>query len=88
MNRLKKIAYNCHKATLLIEKKQIEGITAMEKIELNIHLAGCSVCRLFQQQSMAINEMVRNVFHSSNQGTLTLDNDFKMTLQTMIDKRL
>jgi len=88
MKQLKKIAYDCRKATLLIEKKQTDGITTMEKIELNIHLSGCSVCRLFQRQSIAINQMVRDVFHSSKHVVLELDNNFKMTLQTMIDEKL
>ena len=88
MNNLKKIAYNCRKETFLIEKKQIATITAREKIELNFHLVGCSVCRLFQQQSIVINEMIKDIFNSTAHETLKLDNDFKTALQSRIDERL
>ena len=84
MNKLTKIAYNCRKATFLIEKKQIGNLSLSEKIELKIHLAGCSVCRLFQQQSIVINTMVRTHLH----GGIKLDDEFKKDLQDLIDKEL
>ena len=88
MTKSEKIAYNCRKATFLIEKKQMDAITAREKIELNFHLAGCSVCRLFQKQSTVINQMIQDMFHSSIHWELKLDNDFKIVLQTRIDERI
>ncbi|ATP58221.1 hypothetical protein CPT03_17985 [Pedobacter ginsengisoli] len=88
MNQLKKIQYNCRKATYLIEKQQIGRITTREKLELKIHLAGCSICKTFQRQSILINHMVRNLFQSSSQTDLKLDEDFKKDLQKRIDQKL
>lgn len=85
---LKKIAYNCKKATFLIEKKQIGSITLLERMELRYHLAGCSVCRIFEQQSSLINKMIRSLFHSSQHTEIKLDEPFKKALQKRIDERL
>lgn len=87
-SELKKIAYNCRKATFLIEKKQIGEITLLEKMELKIHLAGCSVCRTFEQQSITINRMVKELFHVPGENKVGLDEEFKKDLQGRIEKRL
>jgi len=88
-DEIEKIAYNCKKATFLIEKKQIGTISLREKLELKIHLAGCSVCRIFEQQSTKINEMVKNLFHTNNQQEeIKLDEDFKKAMQERIEKEL
>ncbi len=87
MNELKKIIYNCKKATLLIEKKQVGTLTLRERLELRIHLAGCDVCKLFQKQSIIINRMIRQLFHGAS-NEIKLGNDFKMTLQDRIEKEL
>jgi hypothetical protein len=88
MSELKKIAYNCKKATFLIEKKQIGKITMREKLELKIHLAGCSVCRVFQQQSVMINRMVHDLLRASNYKEIKLDDEFKKDLQNKIEHEL
>lgn len=84
---LKKIAYNCKKATFLIEKQQIGKITLREKLELKIHLTGCSICVTFMQQSAMINQMAKKLFHS-DQHQLRLDDAFKKQLQNRIDDQL
>lgn len=88
MDELTKIAYNCKKATYLIEKQDIGEITLREKLELKIHLAGCKVCRVFQQQSIAINRMVKNIFHQHDAENIKLDDEFKNELQHLIDEQL
>ena len=77
MGAIKKIRYNCHKATLLIEKKLIDKITFGEEIGLRIHLVGCSVCRIFGKQSHMINKMVQQLFHSANNSDLHLDDNLQ-----------
>lgn len=84
---LKKIAYNCRKATFLIEKQQIAKITRREQLELKIHLVGCPICITFMHQSAVINQMTRKMFHL-NQTELKLEEDFKKQLQTRIDNQV
>lgn len=84
----KKIAYNCRKATFLIEKQQLSTITTKEKIELKIHLAGCSICRTFMQQSMVINKMVHELFHSQKRLDVQLNDKVKEEMQKAINKHI
>ena len=88
MNTLKKVIYNCHQATFLIEKKQIGQLTFREKVELRIHLVGCSVCKIFQQQSILINKLVSTHFQRPSTKEFKLDSEFKKTLQERIDKEV
>jgi len=88
MTSLKKIAYNCRKATLLIEKKQLIRLSAWETIELRIHLAGCSVCKLYQQQSITISNQIKKLFNQTGQEKKSLDEKFKKKLQEQIENKL
>jgi len=88
MNQLKKIQYNCRQATYLIEKRQITRLSFREAIELRIHLAGCTMCKLYKKQSLIINNMVQQLFHDSMKKELHLDDDFKKELQDKIEAEL
>ena len=90
MNHLKKVIYNCKQATLLIEKRQIKSLSFRETIELRIHLAGCSMCKLYNKQSQVIHQMVLQLFHDSKlqASTLSLDENFKKELQERIEEEL
>jgi hypothetical protein len=85
---IRAIAYNCKKATYLIEKMELTTITMREKLELKIHLAGCSVCRIFAQQSLLINRLVKDIYHPSKETNLSLDENFKKELQEKIESKL
>lgn len=88
MGPLKKISYNCKKATFLIEKKLIGKITLREQLELKYHLLGCDVCRIYQKQSGKINEMVHQLFHHSMNTDLKLDEDVKKDMKERIEEEL
>jgi hypothetical protein len=88
MSYLKKIIHNCKKATYLIDKKEMDGISLREHIELRIHLIGCSFCRIYGKQSRMINKMVRELFRSAMQPGAKLDDDFKKVLQDKIEEEL
>jgi len=61
---LEKIAYNCRQATFLIEKKQGAELTGREKLELKIHLAGCYICRVYEQQSLLSLALFLSLMHA------------------------
>lgn len=84
---LEKIAYNCKKATMLIEKQQIQCISAMEKFELELHLKGCLACIIYMKQSILINELVRNFFRKHHPD-IKLDEGFKKLLKIRIEEHL
>ncbi|GAC1313265.1 MAG: hypothetical protein NVSMB24_36300 [Mucilaginibacter sp.] len=88
MSNLNKILNNCKQATFLIEKKSIRRLGFRETIELRIHLFGCSFCKLYGKQSHVINNMVRQLFHSTTQLNIRLDENFKRELQERIETEL
>lgn len=81
---LRNIIYNCKQATFLIEKRIAGKITAAETLQLHIHLAGCSVCKIYQQQSILINK----VFAEIENTDFKLDEAFKKTLIVKIKKEI
>jgi hypothetical protein len=82
-----RIAYNCRKATFLIEKKQENELTAREAMELKLHLAGCYICRVFEEQSILINAMVANLFKSKPE-SIMLDTTFKSKMKKDIEEKI
>jgi hypothetical protein len=85
---IRKIQYDCRQATYLIEKQQHTSLTLKEGIHLIIHLAGCSVCRLFRRQSQQINRLMKAVFRKPNTVSHSLDDKFKQEMQEKINQRL
>jgi hypothetical protein len=71
-----------------IEKKQLTPLMLREKLELRIHLVGCTFCRLFQRQSLLINRLLRGLFHAASPASTKLDESFKNELQKRIDEEL
>ena len=88
MNQLKKIQYNCRQATFLIEKRLISKLSFREHIELRIHLAGCSVCTLFNKQSKMINQMVKQLLDDTSPNDIKLDERYKKQLHDRIEDEL
>jgi len=88
MGVIKRIQYNCRHATYLIEKRQETSLTLKERVQLFIHLMGCSVCRLFQQQSRTISRALQHLFQRSAEQTHTLDETVKREMQEKINERL
>lgn len=82
---IEKIAYNCRKATLLIEKKQGALLTMREKLELKLHLAGCSICRIYEKQSILIDLMMKTLLKKKPQD-ISLDSKYKLDLQNRINE--
>jgi hypothetical protein len=80
MKDLKAIAYNCKKATYLVEKRQIARLTFREAFELR-------VCKLYVKQSEKINEMIKQLLRT-NGHAIQLDERFKKVLQDQIDDHL
>ena len=72
----------------MIEKRAIQKLSLREAFELRVHLLGCSFCRLYKKQSRVINQMVYELFRSSEHSALRLDENFKKVLQDRIEEEL
>lgn len=82
-----KIRYNCRKATLLIERKQEVELTPREKMELELHLAGCYICQVYEQQSILVNGLMSKIFKAARLEP-RLDDAFKDELKKQIKGRI
>lgn len=60
------ILLSCLKATLLVEKKQLQGLTFQERIQLKGHLALCEGCKTYQIQSKFISEALTQKIENNN----------------------
>ena len=88
MHSLKALAYDCRRATRLIEKKQFEGISLRHNLQLRYHLAGCDGCRLYQQQSLMISRAMREMVDGAAAEVTGLTQLQKEQMQGEIEGRL
>ena len=66
---------SCKKATYLLSKKEENKLSWLEKITLHGHLAMCSLCRKFEQQTGFI---ILNVKHAHEHTVLSVEAKEKM----------
>jgi len=66
---------SCKKATYLVSKKEEGKLNLIERIQLRSHMAICSLCRLFEEQSKLI---AKHAKHMHNEPTLSEDQKKKM----------
>jgi hypothetical protein len=48
---MKKALYSCVRATELIDRRQIEPLSTLNNLRLNIHLKMCRKCMVYQTES-------------------------------------
>jgi hypothetical protein len=50
---------SCKRATGLMEKQSLTGLSQKEKIRLRIHTAMCDGCKAYQKQSLLIDDLLQ-----------------------------
>ncbi len=63
---MKEVNITCKKATLLISMKEEGKLSFAQKIQLRMHLAVCSMCKLFEKQSLFISKNARHLHEHSH----------------------
>jgi len=53
------ILLSCVKATELIEKKTLFGLSWIERLQLRLHTNVCDGCTIYQQQSILLDEVMK-----------------------------
>lgn len=61
MKILNTIFHSCKDITVLVEKKEVVGLTLLEKLRYKGHLLMCSACRSFERQSALLEKMFERV---------------------------
>lgn len=75
---MKQVILSCKKATWLISLKEEGKLTFTQKIQLRMHLAVCSMCKLFEKQTLFISKNARHLLEHSHT-TLSSDSKEKMS---------
>ncbi len=66
---------SCKKATGLIDKKSVVGLSLLEKIQLRVHTSMCDACTAYQKQSKLIDRIIHQHINGSNETTAPLVNN-------------
>ncbi len=56
----------CKKATLLISMKEEGKLSFTQRLQLRMHLSVCSMCKLFEKQSLFISKNARHLHEHSD----------------------
>ena len=84
---LKKVVFNCKKATLLALKKNDGAASLWEELQLYYHQLYCDACRRFIKQSGEIDTLLANVTGQERENpTYHLPDTIKNDLQAQIDQ--
>ena len=87
---MNKLMLSCDDATMLITRSDFEQLSSIKQFKLKMHLASCSMCRNFKQQSSIITSQI-NVLKKeldTSKMRVVLSDDSKKNLQGLIDKNL
>ncbi len=61
---------SCKKATSLIEKKSLIGLSVKENLQLKIHNRMCVVCLYYKKQSLIIDDLLHELIYNSESAPL------------------
>ena len=63
---------SCKKASALIDKKSLFGLSRKEKVMLKMHTAFCDACTAYQKQSKLIDKILHTHIHSDSEENSSL----------------
>jgi len=61
---------SCQKASALIDKRPLFGLTSKEKIMLKMHTVMCDACTAYVKQSELIDQLMHTHIHTDNESEL------------------
>jgi len=56
---MKQLMLSCRKATEMMEKKNIVGLSPIEKVQLFLHTTMCDACKTYQKQSRILDAVLQ-----------------------------
>jgi hypothetical protein len=65
---MKKALYSCVRATELIDRRQIEPLSALNNLRLNIHLKMCDKCMAYQKDSEFLEKQLYKGLNTTSRG--------------------
>ena len=78
---------SCKKATELVEKRIVEGLSSKEKVQLKMHNSMCDACRSYEKQSIIMDEAVKQYANGHHHNNLKLPSDSKEEIIKSLEKK-
>jgi hypothetical protein len=78
---------SCKKATELIEKRTVVGLSMKEKLQLKIHIRMCSACRAYENQSKTMDKAVQQFTNKNKQMPASLSYEAKVRIIQNLEKK-
>lgn len=79
------IMLSCSKATELIEKEQLLGLSFGERLQLKTHKMMCDACRNYEKQSVLIESILKKLPDKPGE-ELKTEAEFKKNIKEKINK--
>lgn len=77
--------YSCKKATEMVEKQNITGLTTGETLQLKLHLAICKACKAYIRQSKLIDRFFETKNHGEDGIPVIENNELKTAIINQIE---
>lgn len=55
---MQRLMLSCKKATELVEKRTVAGLSPVEAVQMRLHMGACEVCRHYEHQSAVLDKAV------------------------------
>jgi hypothetical protein len=82
---------SCKKASSLIDKRVLLGLSVIERIQLTVHTKMCETCRAYQQQSQLLDKAIQSQVSSDPDHTShpskKLSNESKSQIIKSLEKK-
>ena len=78
---------SCKKATELIEKRSVVGLSVRERIQLKIHTSMCTACKAYEGQSQTIDLALDEFTKVKEQNHITLSEEARSRILKNLEKK-
>lgn len=78
--------YSCKKATEMVEKKSVVGLSFSESLKLKLHLSICKACKTYQKQSELIDAFITDKTNQEEYAPLIENNELKSSIISKLNE--
>lgn len=84
MSVMNRVMLSCKSATEMIEKRNVQPLSAIEGLQLRMHLSMCKVCNAYEKQSSFIDTALKQFTYKPKDNT-TLPQENKDQIINKLD---
>ncbi len=77
---------SCKKATELIEKRSVTGLSLREKLQLKMHTSMCSACQAYEGQSKTMDHALEEFTRTREEPGIALSDEARARILNKLEK--